>query len=261
MELTIPMSRADASDGDVIAFERRVAPGRAAIGVLLAHEEGLARAGLRALLEREPDMAVSGEASRGEDVIALAGELCPDVVLIDVRLHGLDALEVTRRLVGGSPGTKVVMLSNCERDDELFGSLQAGARGFVAPDADRSELLRAIRSVAKGQAALSPSLTRRLIDEFSTQPDRHRPVPERLEELTAREREVMGLVAIGLTNQEIAERLVVTTATAKTHVSRAMRKLHARHRAQLVTLAYQARLVDPARTADRPLTTTLLAAA
>ena len=261
MELTTPTSRAEGSPGDVLAFPRRTAPARAAIRLLLAHEDGLARAGLRALLEREADVTVVGEVSRGDDAIAVAEELRPDIVLMGLPLAGLDALQATRRLVACGPRTQVVVLGSGGSDEELFGALHAGASGFVVNEAKPAELLHAIRSVWQGHAVLSPRVTRRLIDELASHPDRHRPIPERLEELTPREREVMGLVAMGLTNREIAERLVVSPATAKTHVSRAMLKLHAHDRAQLVVLAYQTRLVEPRRTGDRSAPTALLAAA
>jgi DNA-binding NarL/FixJ family response regulator len=261
MELPTSISRAARFPDDVIALNPRIAPTRAAIRLLLAHEDGLARAGLRALLEREADITVIGDASCGDDAVAAAGELRPDVVLMDLELPGLDALQATRRLVAGGSRTQVVVIGSGGSDDELFGALRAGAGGFVVSETKPAELLHAIRSVAKGDAVLSPSVTRRLIDELASHPDRHRPIPEWLEELTAREREVMGLVAMGLTNREIAERLVVSPATAKTHVSRAMLKLHARDRAQLVVLAYQTRLVEPRRTGDRPAPTALLAAA
>jgi DNA-binding NarL/FixJ family response regulator len=215
----------------------------APIRLVVAQREGLVRAGLRALLDREDDLAVVAEASRGEEAIAMAAELRPDVVLIDIALPGLDPLQATRRIRGLA--AEVLVIGDGAADEELFGALHAGAGGFLVHDAEPAELLRAVRSVAAGEALLSPSATRRLIDELAAQPDPHRPVPERLEELTAREREVMGLVAMGLTNAEIAVRLVVSPATAKTHVSRAMLKLHARDRAQLVTLAYQSRLVEP----------------
>jgi DNA-binding NarL/FixJ family response regulator len=234
---------------------------RAPIQLLLAHEDGLARAGLRALLEREPDITVVGEVSRGDEAVAVAGELRPDVVLMGLELPGLDALQATRLLVAGEPSAQVLILGSFGSDEELFGALRAGASGFVVNATKPAELLHAVRSVSEGQAVLSPSVARRLIDELASHPDRHRPVPERLEELTPREREVMGLVAMGLTNGEIAERLVVSPATAKTHVSRAMLKVHAHDRAQLVVLAYQTRLVEPRRTGDHSAPTTLLAAA
>ncbi len=261
MELTTSISRTAGFPADVIALKPRNAPSRAAIQLLLAHEDGLARAGLRALLEREADVTVVGEVSCGDDAITVAGELRPDIVLMDLQLPGLDALEATRRLVAGGSRTQVVILGSGGSDEALFGALHAGASGFVVSETKPAELLHAIRSVSEGHAALSPSVTRRLIDELASHPDRHRPIPERLEELTAREREVMGLVAMGLTNREIAERLVVSPATAKTHVSRAMLKLHAHDRAQLVVLAYQTRLVEPRRTGDFADPTSLLAAA
>jgi DNA-binding NarL/FixJ family response regulator len=230
-------------------FPRRIPQTR----VLLAQREGLIRAGLRALLEREGDITVVAAASSGEDAVALAAELRPDVVLMDARLPGLDALQTTRRIVAeaGGMAVNILVFGGDKSDDELFGALHAGASGFLVDDSEPVELLRAIRSVAEGQALLSPSVARRLIDELASQPDPHRPVPERLEELTVREREVMGLVALGFSNREIAVRLVVSPATAKTHVSRAMLKLHAHDRAQLVALAYQTRLVEPRRSTDR----------
>ena len=261
MELTTPTSRAAGRSAEVIAFNRRTADTRAAIKLLLVHEDGLARAGLRALLEREADVTVVGEVSRGDDAVAVAGELRPDIVLMGLQRSGLDALQATRLLVTGGTCTQVLMLGSFASDEELFGALHAGASGFVVNETEPAELLHAIRSVSEGHAVLSPSVTRRLVDELASHPDRHRPIPERLEELTAREREVMGLVAMGLTNREIAERLVVSPATAKTHVSRAMLKLHAHDRAQLVVLAYQTRLVEPRQTGDHPTRTTLLAAA
>src|SRR3954454_2080061 len=261
MELTTPISRASGFPADVIALNRRIAPARSAIRLLLAHEDGLARAGLRALLEREPDVTVVGEVSRGDDAVAVAGELRPDIVLIGLQLPGLDALQATRLLVAGGACPQVLILGSAGSDEELFGALHAGASGFVVNETKPAELLHAIRSVSEAQAVWSPSVARRLVDDLASHPDRHRPIPERLEELTARAREVMGLVAIGLTNREIAERLVVSPATAKTHVSRAMLKLHARDRAQLVVLAYQTRLVEPRRAGDHPAPTAVLAAA
>jgi DNA-binding NarL/FixJ family response regulator len=218
-----------------------------AIRVLLADGAGLVRAGLRALLEAEQGISVIAEAATGEEAVAKAIEMRPDVVLIDVALPGLDGLQATRQILA-TPGlshVKVMILSEDELDEGLFGALRAGATGFLVKDTDAVELLRAVRVLAGGGAQLSPRLTRRLLQELVSQPDPQRPVPERLEELTAREREVMTLVALGLTNDEIAERLVVSPATAKTHVSRAMVKLHARDRAKLVALAYETGFVRP----------------
>ena len=246
----IPHDRS--SPGELIVLDRRAARAPAPVHVLLAYGEGLVRAGFRALLAAEPDLAVCGEAASGEEAVAMAGHLRPDVVLMDFRLPGLDALEATRLILAG-PGrsqVRVLVVGRCETDEDLFGALRAGARGFLVKDTDADDLLRAVRSVAEGDGLLSPSATRRLIDEFAAQPDLQRPVPEELEELTAREREVMALAAMGLSNGEIAEQLVVSPATAKTHVSRAMGKVGARDRAQLVTLAYQTRLVEPRRPRD-----------
>jgi DNA-binding NarL/FixJ family response regulator len=255
MEPTIPMPHDRSCPGDVIVLDRRAARTSGVIRVMLAYGEGLVRAGFRALLEAEADITVSGEASNGEEALALAGDLRPDVVLMDIRLLAVDALEATRRILARADlsHVKVLMLGASESDDDLFGALRAGASGFLVKESEPVDLLRAVRSVAEGDALVSPSATRRLIDEFAAQPHPQRPVPAEYEELTAREREVVALVAIGLTNGEIAERLVVSPATAKTHVSRAIGKLRARDRAQLVALAYQSGLVQPRRRGEHGL--------
>jgi DNA-binding NarL/FixJ family response regulator len=171
----------------------------------------------------------------------LAGEVRPDVVLMSVRLPGLGGLEATRRITGDPElsGVEVLMLSEDERDEDLFGALRAGASGFLVMDTEPAELLRAVRVLAGGGVLLSPSVARRLVDEVVSQPDPRRVSPGLFEELTVREREVVALVALGLNNDEIAELLVVSPATAKTHVSRSMLKLAVRDRAKLVALAYQ----------------------
>jgi DNA-binding NarL/FixJ family response regulator len=223
-----------------------------AIRVLLADGAGLVRAGVRALLDGEPGMTVIAEAATGEEAVAAAIDSRPDVVLMDAWLPGLDGLEATRQILA-NPGlahVKVLILSDDELDEHLFDALRAGATGFLLKDADPVELSRAVRVLAGGGAQLSPYVTRRLLQEFASRPDPKRPTPALLEELTAREREVMTLVGLGLSNDEIAERLVVSPATAKTHVSRAMVKLHARDRAKLVVLAYECGLVRP-RQAER----------
>ena len=255
MEPTMTRRRNRGSSGDLIVLDPRAHdpsggdPASATIRVLLAEGEGLVRAGFRALLEGAPDIAVAGEASDGEEAIALASHTRPDVVLMDIALPGLDGVEAARRILADPDmsNVKVVILSAGARDEDLFGALRAGASGFLVKDAEPVDLVRALRVVAGGGAQLSPSVTRRLIEEFASQPDPQRRAPEQLEELTAREREVMTLVAIGLTNGEIAERLVVSPATAKTHVSRAMVKLDARDRAKLVSLAYETGFVQPRR--------------
>lgn len=235
--------------GDVIVLERRARARPAEVSVvrvLLAYGERLVRAGLRGLLEGATGIVVAGEAASGDEAVALAGEVNPDVVVVDVRLAGLDGFEATRQITAGREFSQVevLMLGDGARED-LFGALHAGASGFLTMDSDPAELLRAVRVLAGGGMALSPGVTRRLIDEFASQPVPQRATPEPFEELTVREREVVALVASGLTNREIAERLVVSPATAKTHVSRAMIKLHVRDRAKLVALAYQTGFAQP----------------
>jgi DNA-binding NarL/FixJ family response regulator len=215
----------------------------------VAYGDKLARAGLHALLDAEPDIAVVASAADGEQAVALARQIRPDVLLIDVAPPGVDGVELARRVVAEphTAGVHVLILSASERDEEVFSSLRAGVSGFLPRDTEPSELADGVRAVAAGDAALSPSGVRRVIAELASQPDPRLPGPEQLDELTAREREVMALVATGLSNAEIAQQLVVTRATATTHVSRALCKLRARDRdrAQLVTLAYETELVLP----------------
>ena len=234
------------------AAHRTAGEGSPGIRVLLADGAGLVRAGVRALLESEPDITVVAEAASGEEAVAVAIETRPDVVLMDAGLPGQNGLEATRQILAapGMSHVSVLILSADAMDEDIFGALRAGATGFLVRDTEPVELLRAVHVLAGGGAQLSPSVTRRLLQEFASRPgasrsDLKRPVPEWLEELTAREREVMTLVALGLTNDEIAERLVVSPATAKTHVSRAMVKLHVRDRAKLVALAYETGFVQP----------------
>jgi DNA-binding NarL/FixJ family response regulator len=209
--------------------------------VLVAHGHALVRAGIRSLLEDGPFISVIGEAADGDDALALAHGLRPDVVLIDATLPDFD-IEAVRE-IAAVEGVRVMILSPGDTDGSVFPSLRAGARAVLVQDTEPAELVRAVRLVARGEALLSPSLTRRLIGELLSRPDPARPSSEVLDELTAREREVVALVGLGLANDEIAERLVVSPATAKTHVSRAMIKLHARDRAQLVVFAYETGLV------------------
>jgi DNA-binding NarL/FixJ family response regulator len=217
------------------------------IRVLIADGQPVVRAGLHALLEGEKDIVVVGDAADGDAAVAIAAEVRPDVVLLDADLSGLDVLEVTRLIIDDpeQAGAKVMILAARDTDECLFAALRAGASGFLVKNTEAIDLVEAIRVVASGEALLSPGATGRLIAEFASQPQPHLPSDEQLEELTPREREVMTLVATGLSNDEIAERLVISRATAKTHVSRALCKLDVRDRAQLVAVAYQAGLVHP----------------
>jgi len=216
------------------------------IKVLLADDQALVRAGFRALLDAQDDVEVVGEASDGAEAVRLAARERPDVVLMDIRMPGLDGLEATRRIAAdpGLADVKIVILTTFDLDEYVFEALRVGASGFLVKDTEPVELLRGVRAVASGDALLSPGVTRRLIAQFASQARAPRPATE-LSGLTDREREVMALVGAGLSNDEIAERLVVSPATAKTHVSRAMVKLGARDRAQLVVFAYEAGLVRP----------------
>jgi DNA-binding NarL/FixJ family response regulator len=218
------------------------------IRVLLADDQALVRAGFRALLDAQPDVEVVGEASDGVEAVALAREHVPNVVLMDIRMPNKDGLEATREIAADPrlADVRVVILTTFELDEYVFEALRNGASGFLVKDTEPAELVRGVQAVARGDALLSPSVTRRLIAEFATTPDAGpaEPLPA-LDELTEREREVMALAAGGLSNDEIAERLVVSPLTAKTHVSRAMVKLGARDRAQLVVIAYESGLVRP----------------
>jgi DNA-binding NarL/FixJ family response regulator len=223
--------------------ERGKGTARREVRVLVAHGQALVRAGIRGLLEGGQSISVVGEASDGDEAIVLARTLGPDVVLMDSTLPDLDVEAI--RQIAALAGVRVMMLTAAETDEHVFQSLRAGVTAFLVQDTEPAELVRAVRLVARGESLLSPSLTRRLIVELVSRPEVPQPSTDELEELTKREREVMVLVALGLSNDEIAEQLVVSPATAKTHVSRAMVKLHARDRAQLVVFAYQTGLVRP----------------
>ncbi len=216
------------------------------IRVVLVDDQALLRAGFRALIEAEDDILVVGEAPDGRGALDVIAAQKPDVVLMDIRMPELDGLEATRILMSNPAleGVRVVILTTFDLDEYVFEAVRIGASGFLVKDTEPAELLAGIRAVAVGDALLSPGVTRRLIAEFA---DRSRPTasPALLEALTDREREVVGLVAAGLNNDEIAARLFMSPATAKTHVSRAMIKMHARDRAQLVVIAYESGLVRP----------------
>ncbi|GAA3473585.1 response regulator transcription factor [Nonomuraea roseola] len=216
------------------------------IRVLLADDQTLVRAGFRSILSDEDDLDVVGEAANGREAVSKARELRPDVVLMDIRMPELDGLEASRQIAADPrlTGTRVVILTTFDLDDYVYGALKAGASGFLVKDTEPAELIHAVRVVARGDALIAPSITRRLIAEFAGRVKRPTPGP-RMNALTEREREVMELVAQGLSNDEIAARLVLSPATAKTHVSRIMTKLDVRDRAQLVVLAYEAGVITP----------------
>jgi DNA-binding NarL/FixJ family response regulator len=216
------------------------------ISVLIVDDQALVRGGFRALLDAQDDIEVVGEAEEGEVAIRLARKLTPDVILMDIRMPGLDGLEATKRITSDEQlrDTKVVILTTFDLDEYVFEALRTGASGFLVKNTEPAELIRGVRVVAGGDALLSPGVTRKLVAEFA----QHAKGPRKnvpLETLTEREREVMALVGEGLSNAEIAGRLFVSPATAKTHVSRTMVKLRVRDRAQLVVLAYESGLVRP----------------
>jgi DNA-binding NarL/FixJ family response regulator len=219
------------------------------IRVALVDDQAMVRAGLRALLAAEDGIEVVGEAADGEEAVAVVRTHRPDAVLMDIRMPGVDGLEATRRIAADDElaDVRVIVLTTFELDEYVFEALRAGAAGFLLKADDPAELVRAVRVVADGESLLSPSVTRRVVEAFADAPAPNAPEPARLGELTEREAEIVGLVGRGLSNDEIAERLVISPATARTHVSRAMLKLGARDRAQLVVFAYESGLVGPGR--------------
>src|SRR5216683_1346170 len=221
---------------------------RMTIRVLLADDQALLRAGFKVLIDAAPDLTVVGEACTGRAAVALAMQVRPDVVLMDIRMPDTDGIAATRQIAANEElaGVRVLILTTFEVDEYVFQALRAGASGFLGKGVEPGELLDAIRTVASGDALLSPAATRSLIARFLASPHSDGlPASERLAVLTGREREVLSLVAAGLSNDDIARHLVVSPATAKTHVNRAMAKLGAHDRAQLVMIAYESGLVRP----------------
>ena len=217
--------------------------GGVTIGVVVADDQAIVRAGFRLLIDSEPDLAVLGDAADGAEAVAVTRKTAPDVVLMDIRMPVMDGIAATRLIAADQSRSRVLILTTFDLDEYVYAALHAGASGFMLKDRPPEELLSAIRVIAAGEALLAPNVTRRLIGHFTRQPDRLRTPPKALEELTVREREVLALIAAGLSNTEIAGRLVMSVPTAKTHVSRILAKLGARDRAQLVVIAYQSGLV------------------
>lgn len=224
------------------------------IRVLIADDQALVRAGFRVLLETADDIEVVGEAEDGEQAIRLAEELVADVILMDIRMPGTDGLEATRRIIEAHADDerppRVLVLTTFDVDDYVYEALRAGASGFLLKDTEPAQLVDAVRVVARGDALLAPSITRRLVREFASRPEVRRAHPDQLKVLTERELEVLSAVSQGLSNDEIAAKLFISPTTAKTHVSRVMMKLGARDRAQLVVLAYETGLVVPGAGAE-----------
>jgi DNA-binding NarL/FixJ family response regulator len=215
------------------------------IRVLVADDQALLRGTLSVLLDAQPDMAVVGEAGDGQEAVTAALRELPDVVLMDIRMPEVDGLEATGKIVAAAAQVKVLILTTFDPDEYVYGALRAGASGFLLKDTPPGELLAAIRVVAHGEAMIAPGITKRLIEEFARRPEPGRRPIAGLPGITGREREVLELVGRGMSNQEIADYLYVTPATAKTHVARLLSKLQARDRAQLVIAAYESGLITP----------------
>ncbi|GID26150.1 response regulator transcription factor [Paractinoplanes brasiliensis] len=215
------------------------------ISVLLADDQHLVRAGFRSLLRRDREIQVVGEASTGDEAVRTARELRPDVILMDIRMPGMDGIAATRAVLAELPETRVIILTTFETDEYVFAALAAGASGFLTKEVGPDGLRHAVRVVAAGDALLSPSVTRRVVGQFAHRPVAAAPGGDRLAVLTDREREVVRLVAAGLSNEEIARELVISPLTAKTHITRAIAKLGVRDRVQLVIVAFEDGLAGP----------------
>jgi DNA-binding NarL/FixJ family response regulator len=211
--------------------------------VLIVDDQALLRGSFRVLLETEPGLTVVGEAGTGAEAVRLSAELAPDVVLMDVRMPELDGIEATRRICAETSDIRVLILTTFDLDDYVYASLRAGASGFLLKDSPPADLLAAIRLIARGDALLAPSVTRRLIATFTSHPPAA--AVNGLDGVTDREREVLSLIARGLSNTEIADHLYLSPATVKTHIGQLLRKVEARDRAQLVIAAYESRLITP----------------
>ena len=216
------------------------------VRILLADDQPLIRNGLRVLIADHHDLVVVGEAGTGGEAVELARDTRPDVVVMDIRMPGMDGIEATRRLTAGAEAPHVVMLTTFDEDEYVYGALRAGASGFLVKDMALEDILAAIRVVAAGDALIAPGVTRRLIADFAARPERAR-APRPADGITGREREVLTLVGLGRSNHEIAAELFISVATAKAHVARLFTKLDARDRVHLVIIAYELGLVEPSR--------------